>query len=111
MASDISMTTFACPYCSTTSDLLYCKVTEYHIGGDKGGYLYWQDCPKCHEFIIHFKPGRVIAGRVPTGMAFHELSSLPKDALLLYPKFPNPPQLSKYIPQVILKIILRRITF
>jgi hypothetical protein len=44
-------------------------------------------------------------------MAFHELSSLPKDALLLYPKFPNPPQLSKYIPQVILKIILRRITF
>jgi len=93
------MTAFACPYCSTTSDLSYCKVIEYHVGGYKGGYLYWQHCPKCREFIIHFKPGKIIVGVVPTRTAFHELSSVPRDALLLYPKFPNPPQLSKYIPE------------
>jgi hypothetical protein len=92
------MTAFACPYCSATSDLTYCKVTEFHIGRAKGGYLYWQNCPKSHEFMIHFKPGRVIACRVPTGKDLYETSSVPEDALLLYPKFPNPPQLSKSIP-------------
>lgn len=93
------MTAFVCPYCSITSDLVYCKVTEFHIGGDKGGYLYWQNCPKCGGFMIHFKSGRVIAGMVPTRTAFHEISSVPEDALLLYAKFPKPPRLSKFIPQ------------